>query len=171
MAGDNLLKRWAIWVDGIGKAGNAVEYNPPVIEVLTTDFQSGDMDMPVPVDDGMAAMESTWSIAGVDITTLALFGLVQGKSRTVSVRSTYTDRSGGSYELVEELGGMITKIERDSMDTGSQRGKNQKCTMKLDYYKVTRSGVVLIEIDPINGVRSLGGVDVLEGARALMKLI
>ena len=170
MAGDNLLKRWAIWVDGVGKAGNAVEYVPPVIEVTTTDFQSGDMDMPVPIDDGMAAMEATWSIAGVDTTTLALFGFVQGKSRTVSVRSTYTDRSGGSYELVEVLGGMITKIERDTMDTGSQRGKNQKCTMKLDYYKVTRDGVILIEVDPVNGVRSLGGVDALEAARAIMKL-
>lgn len=171
MAGDNLLKRWAIWVDGIGKAGNAVEYTPPVIEVLTTDFQSGDMDMAVPVDDGMAAMEASWSIAGVDIATLALFGIAQGSSRTVSVRSTYTDRSGNSYELVEELGGMITKVERDAMDTGSQRGKNQKSTMKLDYYKVTRDGVILIEIDPVNGVRSLNGVDVLEGARALMKLM
>ena len=35
MAGDNLLSRWAIWVDGIGKAGNAKEYTPPVLEVLT----------------------------------------------------------------------------------------------------------------------------------------
>jgi hypothetical protein len=170
MAGDNLLKRWAIWVDGIGKAGNAVEYVPPVIEVLSEDYQAGDMDMPVPIDVGMAAMEATWSISGVDVATLALFGLVQGKSRTVSVRSTYTDRSGGSYELVEELGGMITKIERDTLDTGSQSGKNQKCTMKLDYYKVSRSGVVLLEIDPVNHVRSLGGVDALEAARALMKL-
>jgi hypothetical protein len=160
MAGDNLLSRWAIWVDGIGKAGNAKEYNPPVLEVLTTDFQAGDMDMPIPADDGMAPMETSFS----------LFGLRQGSRTAVSVRSTYTDTKGNSSELVEELGGMITKIERDAQDTGSQRDKAMKITMKLDYYKVVRSGVVLIEIDPVNHVRKLGGIDVLEGIRAVLQL-
>ena len=170
MAGDNLLSRWAIWVDGIGKAGNAKEYTPPVLEVLTSDFQAGDMDMPVPVDEGMAAMESSFSIFGVDVTILPLFGLRQGERATVSVRSTYTDLEGNSYDLVEQLSGMISKIERDTQDTGSQRDKAMKVTMKLNYYKVVRSGVVLIEIDPINHVRKLGGVDMLEGIRALMQL-
>lgn len=170
MAGDNLLSRWAIWVDGIGKAGNAKEYTPPVLEVLTSDFQAGDMDMPVPVDEGMAAMESSFSIFGVDVTILPLFGLRQGERATVSVRSTYTDLEGNSYDLVEQLSGMISKIERDTQDTGSQRDKAMKVTMKLNYYKVVRSGVVLLEIDPINHVRKLGGVDMLEGIRALMQL-
>lgn len=170
MAGDNLLSRWAIWVDGIGKAGNAKEYTPPVLEVLTSDFQAGDMDMPVPVDEGMAAMESSFSIFGVDVTILPLFGLRQGERATVSVRSTYTDLEGNSYDLVEQLSGMISKIERDTQDTGSQRDKTMKVTMKLNYYKVVRSGVVLLEIDPINHVRKLGGVDMLEGIRALMQL-
>ena len=170
MAGDNLLSRWAIWVDGIGKAGNAKEYTPPVLEVLTSDFQAGDMDMPVPVDEGMAAMESSFSIFGVDVTILPLFGLRQGERATVSVRSTYTDLEGNSYDLVEQLGGMISKIERDTQDTGSQRDKAMKVTMKLNYYKVVRSGIVLLEIDPINHVRKLGGIDVLEGVRALMQL-
>ena len=171
MAGDNLLSRWAIWVDGIGKAGNAKEYTPPVLEVLTSDFQAGDMDMPVPVDEGMAAMESSFSIFGVDVTILPLFGLRQGERATVSVRSTYTDLEGNSYDLVEQLSGMISKIERDTQDTGSQRDKAMKVTMKLNYYKVVRSGVVLLEIDPINHVRKLGGIDMLEGIRALMQLI
>ncbi|EKO3414773.1 phage major tail tube protein [Vibrio fluvialis] len=170
MAGENLLSRWAIWVDGIGKAGNAKEYNPPVLEVLTTDFQAGDMDMPIPVDDGMAPMETSFSLFGMDIAVLPLFGLRQGSRTAVSVRSTYTDTKGNSSELVEELGGMITKIERDAQDTGSQRDKAMKITMKLDYYKVVRSGVVLIEIDPVNHVRKLGGIDVLEGIRAVLQL-
>ena len=170
MAGDNLLYRWSIWVDGIGKAGNAKEYTPPTLEVLTSDFQAGDMDMPIPVDEGMAAMETSFSLFGVDVTVLPLFGLRQGAKPKLSVRSTYTDTQGGSYELVEELSGMITKIERDTQDTGSQRDKAMKVTMKLDYYKVSRDGFVLIEVDPVNHVRKLGGVDVLEGIRAIMKL-
>ncbi len=170
MAGDSLLSRWSIWVDGIGKAGNAKEYTPPVLEVQTTDFQAGDMDMPVPVDDGMAALETSFSLFGIDVAVLPLFGFRQGSRTTVSVRSTYTDRSGNATDLVEELGGMITKIERDAQDTGSQRDKAMKVTMKLDYYKVTSGGVVLLEIDPINHIRSLGGVDMLEGIRSALQL-
>ncbi|KDM92905.1 phage major tail tube protein [Photobacterium galatheae] len=170
MAADNLLSRWSIWVDGVGKAGNAKEYTPPVLEVLTTDFQAGDMDMAIPVDDGMAPMEASFSLFGVDVTVLPLFGLRQGARTVVSVRSTYSDLSGNSYELVEELGGMITKIERDTQDGGSQREKAMKVTMKLNYYKVSRSGLVLIEIDPINHVRKIGDIDVLEGIRAILRL-
>ncbi|UTV26377.1 phage major tail tube protein [Photobacterium atrarenae] len=170
MAADNLLSKWAIWVDGIGKAGNGKEYNPPVLEVLTKDFKAGDMDMPVPVDVGMAPMETSFALFGVDVTVLPLFGLQKGKKNAISVRSTYTDLAGNTYDLVEVLRGMITKIERDGQDTGDQSEKAMKVTMKLDYYKVTRSGLVLIEIDPINRVRKLGGIDALEGIRALLQL-
>ena len=36
--------------------------------------------------------------------------------------------------------------------------------------KVVRAGVVLIEVDPVNHVRKLGGIDVLEGIRAILQL-
>lgn len=170
MAGDKLLKNWAIWVSGVGKAGNAKEYSPPKLAIKTVDFQAGDMDMSVPVDDGMEPMEASFSIFGIDPLVLPLFGLQKNKKPTVTVRSTYTDLSGQTSELVEELRGMITSIERDSQDSGSQREKAMKTVMKLTYYKVSLSGVVLIEIDPINGVRKLGGVDMLEGIRAAMQL-
>ena len=67
MAADNMLRRWAMWVDGVGKAGNATSYTPPVINVRTTDFESGDMDMPVPVDDGMDPLEASFPIAFVSV--------------------------------------------------------------------------------------------------------
>lgn len=170
MAGDNLLKNWAIWVNGVGKAGNAKDYSPPALSIKTVDFQAGDMDMPVPVDDGMEAMEASFSIFGMDETILPLFGLRNGQRTAVSVRSTYTDLSGSAKDMVEELGGMITKIERDTQDSGSQREKAMKVTMKLDFYKTSLSGVIMVEIDAVNGKRSLGGIDMLEGVRAAMQL-
>ncbi|MDN3611354.1 phage major tail tube protein [Vibrio ostreicida] len=169
MAANNLLSRWAIWVDTVGKAGNAKEYTPPVLEVQTSDFQAGDMDMPIPVDEGMAAMEASFSLFGVDVSVLPLFGLRQAERTALKVRSTYTDLNGNAEDLTEELRGMITKIERDTQDTGSQRDKVMKVTMKLDYYKVSRAEVTLIEIDPVNHVRQLGGLDALEQTRKMIK--
>ncbi|MCL1124166.1 phage major tail tube protein [Shewanella surugensis] len=168
MAGDKLLSKWSISVDGVGKAGNAKEYTPPVLEVQTVDFRAGDMDMAVPVEDGMAPMETSFALFGIDIEVLPLFGLRQGKTATVSVRSVYQDMQGTSSDLVEELRGMITKIERDTQDTGSQKDKTTKVSMKLEYYKASFAKNTIVEIDALNGIRNLKGVDELEGTRKLL---
>lgn len=170
MAANNILKRWTIHVDGIGKAGNCKSYQAPALTVVTKDFQSGDMDMPIPLDMGMEAMESSFSLFGVDPTVLPLFGLKSGTRTTVSVRSTYQDMTGKETELVEVLTGLITSVTRDEMGVGDQSDNAMSITMKLQYYKVVQAGVVLVEIDPINHVRKLGGIDVLEGIRAALQL-
>lgn len=170
MAATNMLRRWTIFVDGVGKAGDNATYTPPALNVLTTDFQSGDMDMAVPIDDGMEPLEASFSIFGIDPATLVLFGFRSGGSLRVSARSVYDNRSGEVKELVETLGGMITGVQRGEQNTGSQRDKTQANTMKLDYYKVEYDGEVLIEIDPINGVRELGGQDQLAATKAAMGL-
>jgi P2 family phage contractile tail tube protein len=170
-AGEKLLSKWAIWVDGVGKAGNAKEYTPPSLTVKTVDFKAGDMDMSVPVDDGMEAMQADWTIYGVDPLAYALFGMTGGTKKQVTVRSTYTDRDGNAHTLTEVMRGMITEITRDGQSNDSHRDKGQKTTMKLDYYKVTYDALPLVEIDAENGTRSLGGVDVLEAARAALSLI
>lgn len=170
MAANNILKRWSIWVDGVGKAGNCKSYSPPSLTVVTKDFQSGDMDMPVPIDVGMEAMETSFSVFGLDPLLLPLFGLHSGAKTTVSVRSTYQNMDGAETELVEVLTGLISGIERDEMSTGDQSDNGMSITMKLSYYKVAQAGIVLIEIDPINHVRKLGGIDVLEGVRAALQL-
>ncbi|MEI8631412.1 phage major tail tube protein [Vibrio sp. PP-XX7] len=168
MAADNLLSKWAIWVEGQGKVGNAKEYTPPALEVQTIDFQAGDMDMPIPVDGGMAAMEASFALFGIDLDVLPLFGIRSGSSPKLMVRSYYTDRLGNTKEVVEELHGMITKIERDAQDTGNQREKTMKVTMKLDYYKVTSAGTVLVEISPLTHVRKLDDVDVLSSIQSTL---
>ena len=170
-AADTTLTKWAIWVDGIGKAGNAKSYEPPSLKIKTVDFQAGDMDMPIELDDGMEKLEANWSIYGFDALQYGLFGMGQGGSRPVSVRSTYTDRKGNTHTVVETLRGFIKELTRDSQDTGSQREKALKAVMAVDYYKVTFDGANLIEIDAENGLRSLNGVDMLEGVRAAISLL
>lgn len=171
MAADNLNHRWAIWVDGRGKAGNAKEYSPPALEVNTVEFQAGDMDAPIPVDDGMAMMEVSFSIAGVDPTMLGLLGFRRGNSLPVTVRSDYTGVSGDAWTLVESLVGMITKVERDALSSGGgQRDKVTKFTMQLSYYKAVGNDGVLVEIDPVNHIRSMDGVDALKDMRARLQV-
>ena len=131
--GKLLVRRWAAWIDGFGMVGRMKEYSPPALEATTEDFQAGDMDMPVPVETGMAAMSASVSIFGVDPTSLALFGLQTKKKATLTVRTTLLDDNGKEHEMAEVLTGMVTKIEQDSRDTGSQMDKSQKMTFKLSH--------------------------------------
>jgi P2 family phage contractile tail tube protein len=141
------------------------------LKIKTVDFQAGDMDMAVELDDGMEKLEASWSIYGFDELQYALFGMGKGGSRPVSVRSTYTDRKGNTHTVVETLRGFVKELTRDGQDTGSQREKSLKAVMAVDYYKITYDGVNLIEIDAENGLRSLSGIDMLEGVRAAISLI
>ncbi|WP_053982234.1 phage major tail tube protein [Marinagarivorans algicola] len=170
MAADNLLKNYSVMVDGIGKAGNCGAYKPPVLTIKTTDFQSGDMDMAVPVDDGMEPMEATYSVYGMDEQSHRLFGFVNGSGLGVTVRTSYQNRDGQVKACVDELRGTITGVERDEQTTGSQKEKMTKVTMKLQYYRSVFDGQELVEIDAINGVRKLGGVDQLANIRSAMGL-
>ena len=171
MAADNLLRSWAIWVDGVGNAGNAKEYSPPALTIITDDFQAGDMDTSIPVDVGMEPMEASFVLFGVDPAVLSLLGLQGGARKSISVRSTYTDLNNNAWDLVEELRGLIVSVERDSLGTSDRRQNGMTVTIKPEYYKVRRGESVLVEIDPVNGVRNMGGNDVLADVRKLMQIV
>lgn len=168
MAADNLLRNWALWVDGRGKAGNIKEFVPPVIAIEKADFKSGDMDSSIPVDVGLEPLETSFVLFGVDPSMFSVLGLVQGQRRGISARSFYRDLAGSEWELVEQMRGLIYSAERDALGTSGQADNGTKYMMGLEYYKVTRGDQVLVEIDVINRVRNLGGNDVLKGIHNLL---
>lgn len=170
MAADNLLKNWSITVDGIGKAGNCGAYKAPDLKLKVLDFQAGDMDAPIPIDDGMEALEASYSIYGMDEQSYRLFGFMRGREVSVKARCAFENMQGQVKSCVDELRGLIISVEPDEKATGSQKEKMQKVTMRLSYFKSTYDNTVLVEIDPVNHVRKLGGVDTLAEIRRAMSV-
>ncbi len=164
------MSNWArkyqgLYADGKEKIASLIEYTPPVPEILTEDFRSGGMDMPVSMDMGMAAMESTFTI-GEDPEILTLFGIKEdGKKIPFFIRSHLeNDFTGETKNVIEELRGKVTKIDHGTKSGGSFSPTT--ITIKPMYYKYESDGTTIHEFDPVNMVRIINGVDQLASARA-----
>lgn len=162
------MSNWArkyqgLYADGKEKIASLIEYTPPVPEILTEEFRSGGMDMPISMDMGMAAMEASFTI-GEDPDVLALFGIKEESSTSFFVRAHLeNDVTGGTKTVIEELRGKVTKIDHGTKSGGSFSPTT--VTIKPSYYKYESGGTTIHEFDPINMVRTINGVDQLASAR------
>lgn len=159
------MSNWArkysgLFIGGRSKVGDVIDYTAPVLEVVTEDFRAGGMDMPISMDMGMNPIAASWTM-GEDPDVLNLFGLKQNSDTAVFVRSTLeNDATGDVKQVEEELRGQITKV-----DPGSWAGGKFTPTtfeIKLRYYRKSIDGAIIHEIDPINMVRTVNGVNQLE---------
>ncbi|AIW21358.1 phage major tail tube protein [Vibrio coralliilyticus] len=156
-------KKYGLYIAGRDKVGAIVDHTPPVLEVITEDFVSGGMDMPIPMDMGMNPISTSWTM-GEDTDTLRLFGLIPGKKVTVFVRGLLMDdESGDTKEVIEEYRGILTKIDRGTYSPNSSAPYTYE--MKLSYYRYEVNGEDIHEIDPKNMIRKIDGVDQLAAAR------
>ncbi|WP_305817500.1 phage major tail tube protein [Photobacterium leiognathi] len=159
------MSNWArkysgLFIGGRSKVGDVVDYTAPVLEVVTEDFRAGGMDMPIAMDMGMNAISAGWTM-GEDPDVLGLFGLKQGADMAVFVRSTLeNDATGEVKQVVEELRGQLTKVDNGTWSAGKYTPTTFE--MKLRYYKKIIDGTVIHEIDPVNMVRTINGVNQLE---------
>ena len=88
---------------------------------------------------------------------LSLFGIAEGNSVPLTARGALESLDGTVTPIVVNMRGLVRKLEFGAWEAG------QKTTVEfglsLRYYKYTQGGEVLHEIDPINMMRIIGGVD------------
>lgn len=157
-------KYQGLYANGKEEIGKLLEYTAPVAEILTEEYRAGGMDMPITMDMGMAAMESSFTI-GEDKDILALFGIKQGGGVIpFFIRSHLeNDVTGEERTVVEEIRAKVTKIDPGTKTPGSFTATS--VTLKPLYYRYESDGKTIHEFDPINMVRIINGVDQLAAAR------
>jgi len=162
-------KYQGLYIDAMEKVGSMLEYTAPVMEVQTEEYRAGGMDMAVPMDMGMNSMSASFTI-GEDPDVLGLFGIKKdGKKIPLFVRSHLEeDETGETKAVVEELRGIMTKVDKGTQSSGSFQSTT--CEMKVTYYKYEVGGKTIHEIDPTNMVRIINGTDQLQDARANLGL-
>ncbi|NTZ37820.1 hypothetical protein EXW94_28380 [Enterobacter sp. JMULE2] len=157
LVGNNYLKSWALWVNG-SHIPAAMEYTPPALAVIESEFRAGHMDIPTILDDGMEALSVTMKLKGVDERVLALFGFQAGGRPRFAVREGYIGGNGNEF-LTDEMSGLITRYESDAR-TESERAKcGVTITLRPDVYKRTFNQKELIYIEPLQGIRRVNGVE------------
>ncbi|MCE0489952.1 phage major tail tube protein [Pantoea sp. Mb-10] len=132
-------------------------------------YRAGGMSGAAFIDNGLEddALDIEWSISGIDELVLSQWG-----ASDVPLRFT------GSYQRGDAGEEVAVEIEvrgkHQSFDFGeTKQGEDSetKITSKNTYYKLTFDGKALIEIDTLNMVEKVNGVDRLEQRRKNVGLV
>lgn len=163
-----VLKNLNLFIDGRGYAGMVEEVNLPKLTVKTEDFRAGGMDAPLALDMGMEKLEMDFSLVGFDRNILSLFGFVVPGTVSVTFRGALENGDGSITAMVCRARGQIREIDPGTSKAGDK--PSMKVVMDLVYYYMEHDGQPVVEVDVINLIRMVGGVDKLAGIRSAIGL-
>jgi len=167
-AADNILKNFALFVDGRGLAGNTEDFAPPKLTSLTEDFKAGGLDAAMKIRMGQEPMECSFTLTKFDAKVLALWGVAEGNASAFVARGAVQSFDGKVQKVVEYCRGQVRE-----MDPGqwTPQGKaTLKFVVDVTYYRKEQDGQVITEVDIPNMKRIVNGVDVLADIRAAIGL-
>lgn len=166
MAASDVRKNLNLFVDGRGFAGQVEEFNAPKLAIKVEEFRAGGMNAPIDLDMGQEKMECDFSLIKYSKDVLSLFGLAPGNTVPLVVREALESFDGTATPVVHTIRGKIKEIDPGTSKSGEK--SSLKITMTLTYYKLQHGSTVAQEIDVVNMVHMINGVDRLAAQRAAL---
>ncbi|MCA3199957.1 phage major tail tube protein [Cupriavidus sp.] len=163
-----VLKNMNLFVDGRGYAGRIDEIQLPKLTLKTEEHRAGGMDMPVEIDLGMDKLEAELTISDYDPEVYKLFGLLDLKQVQITIRGAIQAQGEEAKPVVINLRGGWREIDAGTWKPGDK--SVLKVSVAASYYKLTIDGQDVVEVDAINLVRKVGGVDQMAAIRAAIGL-
>lgn len=166
MAMPRKLKNLNAFVDGNSYAGLVKKFTTPVLARKLEAYRAGGMNGPVKADLGMSddGMTATMVVGGLDLILLRQFGATKVDGVPIRLAQAYQRDDTGDVDAVE----IVMRGRHESYDMGEgEPGADTEHTVTsaLTYYKLTVNGEEIIEIDLLNMIERVNGVDLLEAQR------
>lgn len=161
------LLNFAVFADGGDYKGEIPEVTLPTLARKLEEHRAGGMDGPIDFDFGMEKMEAELKGAGFIAGLTSKWGARQHDAtmlRFVGALSRGTSEQVESCEAV--MRGRIAKIDPGSNKAGDPT--EQTYSYSLSYFRLTVGGLVMFEIDLVNMICIVDGVDVLADVRAVL---
>lgn len=159
------LKGFTVFVDGFGYLGRLNSGQLPKLTIKTEEHRDGGMDAPVELDMGQEKMEASYEFDEYDPKLLTLWGLLDGSTKSLTLRGSMENEQGDTIAIVGELRGIVKESDPGDWKAGSTKDAKLKLTHAVRYYHLTVDGQEVYEIDAENLIRSVGGVDQLAARR------
>lgn len=166
MAIQHVLANLSAFVNGRGYLGRVSEFNPPKLAPIVRDYKAGGMSAEVAIPMGaVEKLEASFTLTGYDPDVLAAFSVVPGN--LVPLRFT-----GGMYDYdgtcrpIEITMRAVLAFEPDAWKP--TEASDLKITAMVHYYKMDVDGRTVHDIDPVNLVATINGVDQLQSMRAAL---
>ncbi|MGO4222126.1 phage major tail tube protein [Lysobacter sp. TAF61] len=164
MAMPKKLKNLNLFNDGTSYIGQVAEVTPPTLSRMMEDYRGGGMSGPVKIDNGQEAIELEWKAGGIMRDALRQYGITRHDGVQLRFAGAYQRDDTGAVDAVE----IVVRGRHQEIGFGNAKaGDDTEFSVKTacSYYKLSINGQTEIEIDLINMIEIVGGVDRLAAQR------
>lgn len=152
-----------LFVDGVSFSGDVPSLGLPKLTIKTDDYRGGGMDGPIEMDQGLDKLEANFTTNGVRFEALKYFGLADQTAFNAVFRGSFKGQKGATTAVIATLRGMLKEVDPGDWKPGDKA--EFKFAIAVSYYKLEVGGRLMYEIDPLNSVRVINGVDQLAAVR------
>ncbi|WP_295855193.1 phage major tail tube protein [uncultured Xylophilus sp.] len=161
------LKNFVLFNDGVSYAGEVPEVQLPKLSRKMEDYRAGGMNGPIKLDFGMEALEMEWTAAGYLRSLLTQWAELRHDAVLLRFAGALqADDVADAIPLEVVVRGRHSEIDFGKHKAGD--ATEIKVKSVLSYYKLTYDGEVLHEIDLMNMVEIIAGVDRLARVRTAL---
>ncbi|RQS30258.1 phage major tail tube protein [Burkholderia sp. Bp8992] len=161
------LKHFNVFVNGTSYLHKTPELTLPKLSRKMEEYRGGGMPGPVQIDLGQEAMEIEWTLGGIERDMLRLYGKSTADGVMLRFAGAYQDETSELWMAVE----IVVRGRFKELDFGTAKPGDDttvKATMPLAYYKLSINGSTEIEIDVLNSILNIGGIDSLADVRKII---
>lgn len=169
MALPRKLKNFVLFNDGESYLGEVPEIVLPKLTRKTEDYRTGGMPGPVKLDFGLEGLQLEWTAAGYIKSLLKQWGARKHDAVGLRFAGALQADDDDTVHALE----VATRGRHNEIDFGTAKAGEAtaiKVQTALSYYKLTMDGERLIEIDMVNGIEFVGGVDLMAAVRTALGL-
>ncbi|MEZ1317018.1 phage major tail tube protein [Pseudomonas fluorescens] len=163
-----VLSNCAAFIDGVSFAGEVPTLTLPKLTKKTDDYQGGGMSAPIEMGMGLEKLEAAFTTNGVRRESLKYFGLADQTACNAVFRAAYKGLKGAVKAVTVTLRGAVKEVDMGDWKAGDKA--EIKHAMSVTYYKLEIDGRVMYEIDPLNMIQVIDGVDQLAAERTALGL-
>lgn len=160
-----ILKNFSLFVDGRGLAGLIDTLTLPTLTTKMEEFRGGGMDAPIEHDMGMEKLEGSFSLSEYNPDIISLYGLAAADTQ-ITARGAIRRDGEDAVPVVVNMTGQVKELETGDWKAGDM--STATFAFSLRYYKLTIGGRVVVEIDKVNMIRRIDGVDQLSSIRTAL---
>jgi P2 family phage contractile tail tube protein len=171
MALPRKLKNLNLFNDANSYVGVVKSVTLPPLGRKMESYRGGGMNGPVKADLGFSddGIQFEWKTGGLDLIALRQFGAVNASGVALRFSGAFQRDDTGDVSAVEVvMRGRHETIEMGDAQPGEDTEHN--ITTTCSYYKLIVDNEDIIEIDLLNFIEKVNGVDMLEKQRAAIGL-
>ncbi len=171
MALPRKIKNLNLFLDGNNFVGVVQSFTPPKLARKMEAYRGGGMNGAVNVDQGMddGALDAQWTLGGIENTLLRQYGATGVGGILMRFTGAAQRDDTGEVDAIE----IVLRGRHKELDLGEWKpGESAPVTIQSvnSYYKLTVNGQVQIEVDLLNMVEIVDGVDRLADQRRAIGL-